>query len=66
MTKREAKRIAHAIAFRFLQQALDVGGAEYEAYANATLADQVRIDRALDELTQRHFELGIDSISTIR
>lgn len=57
MTKREAKRIAHQIAYRFLQQALDGGGREAEQ-RGASESDQLKIDQALDDLTQRHFELG--------
>ena len=58
MTNRTAKRIAHQIAYRFLQQALDGGGREAVAQYGGTEADQRKIDDALDALTQRHFELG--------
>jgi hypothetical protein len=59
MTKRQAKRIAHRIAYRFLQQALDVGGDEALVECpESTEADQKKVEDALDQLTQRHFELG--------
>lgn len=59
MTKREARRIAHRIAYRFLQQALDGGGFEaVDEYGQADDVSQKKIDDALDCLTQRHFELG--------
>lgn len=58
MTKGEAKRVAHRIAYIYLQRAIDVGGSEFEQYLNATEKDQLKIDKALDELSQRHFELS--------
>lgn len=59
MTKRQARRVAHYIAYKFLQQALDCGGCEaLDDYGHANEADQRKIDEALDALTQRHFELA--------
>jgi hypothetical protein len=58
VNQRQATRIAHRIAYRFCQQALDVGGSEFQEYVDATAADQKKIDDALDRITQRHFELA--------
>lgn len=59
MNKRTAKRIAHKIAYRFLQQALDGGGFEaMDEYNHPDEDAQQKIDLALDDLTQRHFELS--------
>ncbi len=59
MNKREAKKIAYKIAYRFVQQALDGGGDEARSeFADATVADQRKIDDALDAIAQRLFELG--------
>lgn len=58
MNKREAARVAHRIAYRFLQQALDGGGFEAIEDYGGTSADQKKIDDALDAIAQRHFELG--------
>lgn len=53
MTKREAMRAAHAIAYRFIQQALDSGPGDG---FSGSPADQMKIEDALDTLAQRHFE----------
>lgn len=59
MNKREARRIAYQIAYRFAQQALDGGGDEARVVApDATDADQRKIDDAMDSIVQRLFELG--------
>lgn len=55
MTRRQAKKIAYRIAYRFVQQALDGGGYE-AAYTDAPDEDQRRIDAALDEIAQMLFE----------
>lgn len=57
MTKREASRIAHQVAYRFLQQAIAVVGAE-AIRAGYSESDQEKIEAELDKLAQRHFELG--------
>ena len=52
MTKREAKRIAYAIAYRFVQSSIDVGGSE----AGVDYETQQKIDNALDDIAQSLFE----------
>lgn len=52
MTKRQALRIAHGVAYRFVQSALDVG----DDSALYSEADQLKIENALDDICQRHFE----------
>lgn len=59
MTKRRAKKIAHGIAYRFVQQAIDSGGNEVIVEGvYATEQDQKKVEAALDEIAQRHFELS--------
>lgn len=54
MTKREATQIAHGIAYRTLEKAIGVGGDE----GCGNHDDQIKIERALDAIAQRHFELA--------
>jgi hypothetical protein len=61
VNKREARRIAHHIAYRFVQQALDGGG--HEAYKDLIPdhendENQAKVEEALDHIAQRHFELS--------
>lgn len=60
VTKREAMKVAHRIAYRFIEQALSIGGAEASMYhcGKDCESDQKKIDDALDTIAQRHFELG--------
>jgi hypothetical protein len=53
MTKREARRIAYGVAYRFVQQALDGAGYGGET-GNAV--DQAKIDDALDTIAQQLYE----------
>jgi hypothetical protein len=65
MNKRQARRIAYNIAYRFVQQALDGGGDE-AAYRGASESDQKKIDAALDSIAQQLFErseLGRDGLT---
>lgn len=53
MTKREAKRRAYTIAYRFVQQALDAGPWVDDEKDEA---NQKKIEDALDTIAQRLFE----------
>ena len=57
MTKREARRIAYNIAYRFVQQALDGGGDEATNRGGSD-DDQKKIEIELDSIAQRLFERG--------
>lgn len=54
MTKREARRHAHHVAYVWIQKALDAGPGE----SGLTEAEQQQIEDELDQMAQRHFELG--------
>ncbi len=59
MNKREARRLAHRIAYRFVQQAIQVGGDEvFRDNPKATQADQQKVEDALDDIAQWHYEKG--------
>lgn len=55
MTKRQAMWEAHRIAYEVLQQRLDDTGALARQGTYWSDADAVRVERAIDELAQRHF-----------
>lgn len=55
MTKREARRHAHHVAWIWIQKALDAGPGENHALTDE---EQLQIETELDQLAQRHFELG--------
>lgn len=55
MTRAEARRTAYRIAFRFVQQAIDVGGG---SEAPADEKDQIKVERQLNIIAQRLFEKG--------
>lgn len=55
MTKREARRHAHHVAYTWIQKALDAGPGEGHAM---TEAEREQIEQELDQIAQRHFELG--------
>lgn len=53
MNKKEARRIADRIAYEFLQQAIDTGAASKVGIF--TEMDIAKIENALDDIIQRHF-----------
>lgn len=63
MNKRQARKIAHAIAYRVLEKSIAVGGGEAVEFLNdATAEAQIAIEKELDALTQRHFDCAHDLI----
>lgn len=55
MTRREARRHAHYVAYQWIEKALNNGPGDNHAL---TAAEQKQIEDELDRLAQRHFELG--------
>lgn len=54
MNATQHRREAHRIAYERLQQALEVGPAEWDSLPEA---DRLAIEKHLDKLTQYHFNL---------
>lgn len=57
MTQREATRLAYRIAYRFVQQAVEVGGNEADR-EGLTPEDQRKVEDTLDRIAQRLFDVG--------
>ena len=55
MTKREARRHAHHVVYVWIQKALDVGPGNTNGLTEKELK---QIEDELDQIAQRHFELG--------
>lgn len=55
MTKREARRHAHHVAYVWIQKALNVGPGDDYGLSDE---EKKQTEDELDQIAQRHFELG--------